>query len=398
VLLGVTATPQRADKIGLACVFQRVVFKMTILQGIVGGYLSDVRVAKIRVRVDLNSVRLNAGGDYARGALGTALMAASAPREIVEAYLREAAGRKTLCFTPTVEVAAAVASEFRSAGVPAEHITGTMSGDKRRKIRDRFASGETMVVSNANVWTEGFDEPSVSCVIIARATRSVVQYIQMAGRGTRPSPATGKKDCIILDLASDDQKLVTLSAITGLPAKMLDDMSVLESVRAGKPQLDPAVVSEDEGRVLERAVAENPFTEFSWVKLEGDYHRIYALSLGSGGFLYVIPGDGRLYEVMRFDRALPECAGGMMELVAEGLPLDYALGTAEDVVRENDAMRLAVASAWWRRTRVSEKQLQQLRKNGLPAKPTLTRGQAADMLSAKFARETLERLVRASAS
>src|SRR2546428_5534366 len=91
-----------------------------------------------------------------------------------------------------------MAKPFRAAGIAAAALDGTPPLGPRRAILQRLHTGETRVVANCAVLTEGFDEPSVDCIIIARPTQSAVLYQQMLGRGTRTYP--GKIDCLVLDV------------------------------------------------------------------------------------------------------------------------------------------------------------------------------------------------------
>lgn len=393
-LLGVTATPQRTDGVGLADVYEKISYRMGILEGIIKGFLCDLRVEAIRVRVDLSKVGTKMDGDFAEGALGKALMAADAPEQIVLAHRRSAFGRKTLCFTPTVEMAKAVTDSFLADGVTAEWLSGETPIKKRRQIISRLESGETQVLCNASALTEGFDCPSISCVVLARPTKSAALYIQIVGRGSRPSPQTGKKDCIVLDVAgsSETLRLVTLADITGLPASELEKKSVLEVIREQEDEYRPTG-GRPEG-IVEHLPAANQFSEFSWTKLKGSFSKFYALALAQGGFLYAMPASAEMYDVLMYDRSSADAAEGYMEPLAENLPLDYALGYAEDHVRDRADMRLTVANAAWRGTPASDKQLDFIRTKKIQAPAVLTKGQAADLINAHLAQATLDRLLR----
>ena len=111
------------------------------------------------------------------------LLAANAPAQVLAAFQTHAAERKALLFTPTVALAYAMADTFRTAGIPAEALDGTTPLATRRAILQRLHTGETRVVANCAVLTEGFDEPSVDCIIVARPTQSALLYQQMLGRG-----------------------------------------------------------------------------------------------------------------------------------------------------------------------------------------------------------------------
>src|SRR5262249_10382624 len=138
--------------------------------------------------------------------------------QVLEAFQTHAATRKALCFTPTVEAAYAIAETFQEAGIAAEALDATTPREARRAILHRLHTGETQVVCNCAVLTEGFDEPSIACVIMARPTQSRPFYIQMLGRGLRTYP--GKQDCVVLDVVgiSTRHKLETVATLFGVSA------------------------------------------------------------------------------------------------------------------------------------------------------------------------------------
>lgn len=116
---------------------------------------------------------------------------------VIGNYEQYAKGRKTVVFCVGIEHAKDTAAEFNKAGYLSAHIDGTMGEWQRNDILNRLKRGELQIVCNANVLCEGWDEPSIEAVILARPTKSEALYIQQAGRGLRPYP--GKSDCIILD-------------------------------------------------------------------------------------------------------------------------------------------------------------------------------------------------------
>jgi superfamily II DNA or RNA helicase len=166
LILGVTATPQRADG-RLGKVWQEIVFQRGIAEMIAAGYLADVRGVRVGLEaVDLDAVA-QASGDFDPDALGDALEQAAAPAHVVAAYREHAEGRKTVVFVPTVALAHRMASVFRDAGIPAEAVDGTTALERRRATLHRFRGGETRVLVNVAVISEGYDEPSIACVIMA---------------------------------------------------------------------------------------------------------------------------------------------------------------------------------------------------------------------------------------
>ena len=188
LILGVTATPQRSDG-RLGEVWQEVVFQRGIAEMIRAGYLADVRGVRVGLDANLDDVA-QTGGDFDPDALAGALEEASAPGHVLAAYRQHAAGRKAAVFVPNVALAHRMARVFRDGGIPAEALDGTTHPKRRRAILERLRSGETRVVVNVGVLSEGWDEPSLDCIVIATPTRSQVKYAQIAGRGLRPFPAS----------------------------------------------------------------------------------------------------------------------------------------------------------------------------------------------------------------
>src|SRR5205085_859515 len=105
---------------------------------------------------------------------------------------------KALTFTPTVKVADAMVGAFLGRGIAAEAIDGGTPLEQRRAILERLRTGETQVIANCAVLTEGFDEPSLNAVVIARPAQSQTLYVQLIGRATRTY--LGKADALIIDL------------------------------------------------------------------------------------------------------------------------------------------------------------------------------------------------------
>ncbi len=163
--------------------------------------------------LDLSGVKTS-GGDFSVTDLGDALQTSQAADRIVEAWQDKAEGKRTAVFSPTVANAYQLADAFLAAGVPAEVVTGDTDPEVRQGMYDRLASGKTLVLCNCMVLTEGWDEPSVECIVVARPTKSPGLYIQIVGRGLRPSRATGKTGCIVLDVVGNARNMSLCSMTT----------------------------------------------------------------------------------------------------------------------------------------------------------------------------------------
>jgi superfamily II DNA or RNA helicase len=197
VVLGVTATPCRGDGKGLGNVFDVLIESATVAELIAGGYLVKARVYAPS-RPDLTGVQIRAG-DYVESQLAQRVDKPELVGDIVTHWLKLAAARTTIVFATSVAHSVHIRDEFRRSGILAEHIDGTTPAEERKEILARLEAGKVEVVSNCAVLTEGFDCPVVSCIVLARPTKSIGLFHQMAGRGLRPAP--GKADCIILDHA-----------------------------------------------------------------------------------------------------------------------------------------------------------------------------------------------------
>lgn len=176
LILGVTATPARADGKQLGDVWQEIVYQRGIAEMIRAGYLADIR----GVRVGLEQVKLDeveqSAGDFDANALGKVLERASAPLHVLTAYRQHATGRKAIVFVPTVALAHRMATVFREAGIRAEALDGSTPWEQRRAILARLHRGQTRVVTNVGVLSEGVDVPSVDAIVMASPTRSQVKY------------------------------------------------------------------------------------------------------------------------------------------------------------------------------------------------------------------------------
>ena len=191
-VLGVTATPDRGDMRNLGEVFDSLAFEYKLTDAIKEGYLCKIMAQTIPLQLDITSVTMS-GGDYAVGDLGTAL----------DPYLEQIAAemavrckdRKTVVFLPLIRTSQKFRDLLNAHGFRAAEVNG-QSEDRREVLAD-FDAGRYNVLCNSMLLTEGWDCPSVDCVVVLRPTKVRSLYSQMVGRGTRLSP--GKTDLLLLD-------------------------------------------------------------------------------------------------------------------------------------------------------------------------------------------------------
>jgi superfamily II DNA or RNA helicase len=194
-LLGLTATPCRGDGRGLGGIFETIIECPQVPELIEQGYLVKTRVYA-PINPNLVGVRVQAG-DYIETQLADRMDRPKLVGDIVTHWHKYGERRRTVCFAVNVSHSIHIRDEFIRSGVRAEHIDGATPKPERDAVLARLASGETELVANCMVLTEGWDLPEVSCAVLARPTRKMGLYRQMIGRVLRP--AEGKSDAIILD-------------------------------------------------------------------------------------------------------------------------------------------------------------------------------------------------------
>jgi superfamily II DNA or RNA helicase len=259
-LLGVTATPKRADKVGLKIVFDQVSScSMSVTQGIGLGWLVPFRPTSYQVR-SLDYSKCKVRGDFTDEQIEKALMAnGKKPLYEIAAGLKEMAdGLQTIVFVSGVDSARELAGIMRHEyDEPCDFVCGTTDSATRKDIIARYRSGECRRIINVGVLTEGVDLPNTQCVAIARITRSEGRYLQMAGRGTRPYPsglvdrydtpedrvsailASKKDSCLLLDFKGNMGRVRPAIDGRNLLAGLLPHKSY-----NGKPTPSAANVSE----------------------------------------------------------------------------------------------------------------------------------------------------------
>ena len=191
-VLGVTATPDRGDMRNLGEVFDSLAFEYKLTDAIKEGYLCKIMAQTIPLQLDITSVTMS-GGDYAVGDLGTALDPYL--EQIAAEMARRCKSRKTVVFLPLIKTSQKFRDLLNTYGFRAAEVNG-QSADRRQVLAD-FDAGKYNVLCNSMLLTEGWDCPSVDCVVVLRPTKVRSLYSQMVGRGTRLSP--GKTDLLLLD-------------------------------------------------------------------------------------------------------------------------------------------------------------------------------------------------------
>lgn len=220
-ILGITATPDRLDKASLGQVVDSVAYRYIINDAISDGWLCNVVTRIVRVSsMDFSGVRIRAG-DLDQSELDKIMALEENLHAVAKPTVECAGDRKTIVFTTSVAHAERLAEIIdRYAGKKSAFVVhGETPKESRRKLLNEFHRGEWQFFVNVQIATEGYDEPGVSCISVARPTKSRALYSQMIGRGLRGGrqcPVDGKQDCLILDFTGNSGKHDLASAVDAL--------------------------------------------------------------------------------------------------------------------------------------------------------------------------------------
>ena len=198
-VLGVTATPDRGDMKNMGQVFESLAYEYTLPQAIRDGYLSPIKAVTIPLKLDLTGVGIQSG-DYKPGDLGTALDPYL--YQIAEEMKNYCTNRKTVVFLPLIKTSQKFRDILNEKGFSAAEVNGE-SSDRAQILKD-FDEGKYNVLCNSMLLTEGWDCPSVDCVVVLRPTKVRSLYSQMVGRGTRL--CEGKDHLLLLDFLWHTQR------------------------------------------------------------------------------------------------------------------------------------------------------------------------------------------------
>lgn len=395
--VGFTATPQR-DNGGIGGVWQDVVAYKSIRELIYAGYLSPVVGQTVDTEADFSGVRVSRG-DFDEAELGEELASSGAIEQIAAAYAKYAPLRKGVAFTPTVATAHRLADALKEHGISAEPVWGAMPPEQRKAALRRLRTGETQVITNCAVLTEGFDEPSVDCIVVARPTKSHGLYIQMVGRGTRLHP--GKTDCLVLDVvgATERHDLVALVDLG------LDRSAKRKPSEAGTEQEAPPGECTLCGRPLSadlvtEGARRHPncragktgqadvfaASKLRWLPVDDGF----CLPADKGVLVMrPAPGPDELWQLANYE-------SGKLEVLHASLPVEWAQGIGED--RAKAFGKLSRRDARWLDQEPTSAQISRLIREGLPRSRAIrikTRGQAADLLTRIQGRRAIRKLVAA---
>lgn len=266
-ILGVTATPDRADEKALGQIFDTVAYDYEIVDAINEGWLCPIRQTMVSVEdLDFSSVRTTAG-DLNGKDLALIMEQEEMLHELVTPTLEITGDRRTIIFAASVFQAERISDIIGRHGRKSAWVCGKTKKDNRREILSEFADGKIQYMVNVGVLTEGFDDPGVEAIVMGRPTKSRALYAQMAGRGTRPLPGvidgldcpdlrklaiakSGKPACEVIDFVGNSGRHRLMSTADILGGRYDDDVISLATSKAKDRG------SSDMGGLLEEAFEE----------------------------------------------------------------------------------------------------------------------------------------------
>jgi superfamily II DNA or RNA helicase len=400
-VLGVTATPMRGDGVGLIGVFDNVCDQITLGELIHAGHLVRPRtfVVDIGVQSDLKNVKRQKE-DFDMDAVASIMDREILNDEIVKHWKEKAGGRRTVVFCSTVAHAQHVATAFKEAGVSAAVVSGNTPDGERRTSLEALARGDTQVVCNVAVLTEGWDCPPVSCVILLRPSSYKSTMIQMIGRGLRTVdqekfPGIEKHDCIVLDFGISTLLHGSLEQDVNLegkdnggeageaPKKTCPSCSASVPISCREcpvcgAEFPPPLDLEPEP-LKDFAMSEVDIFEaspFKWVDLWNDGVALMAAGFDTWALVINFRGQWRAIG------GSTSADGGGVRSIAYGDKL-LCLAQADDYMREHTDGDQASKSRRWLSLPATDKQLEHLGYTRL-AGTWLTRYHAACRLTWKF--------------
>lgn len=405
--LGVTATDHRMDNKPLSgseeAIFQKVLYRYTVRRAVDEKWLCNVRGYRCAAdALDLSQIKKTAG-DYNQGQLQEAIDRDEVTEFGIDSWESVAKDRRTVVFCTGVDHSKHVAEAFRARGYRAEFIAGNLDKEDRAKIVRRFRSGETQILANMQLMTEGVDIPEISAVLMLRPTQSWALYTQMVGRGLRL--ADGKQDCMVIDVVGNSEQHqlgknppASLAGVFDLPAGLdlsgqliteaLDLFEELtEEQQAGlfkrvidMEGLKAALTEVDLLAELEVPEELSKISNWTWLKLSDNH---YMLSCGSTGFEQNCRADVFCSEIGEYTLKLSSSER------KEERPLGFDLRPAFEMA-EIEAQRIwpsvgAVASAHarWRKEKLTDKQAAFLIKLGFDKEKVMkvNKGQASSLIT-----------------
>ena len=392
--VGFTATAGRGDNQPLGAVYEEIVHHVGLLELISRGQLARLVGIRVETETQLDAVHTR-GGEFVENELAETVDTTERNRQLVRSWKTHAGTRRrTVVFAAGVRHAQNIAAAFNEEGVRAECIFGETPGGERTALLEQFHlhPEELPVLVNVMVLTEGYDEPGIDCILMARPLRSPWLYIQMVGRGARR--AEGKQDCLVLDMVdvTSRHKLVTLPTLAGIDQGAgIDGGGAATDERSDGEAVDLLEFAQAELALREKRATWIDLlggSQYLW-RITGDLHMTPA---GPGRWLVLQPAPGGLFVPMEVRQGRTRGDGAAWTPIVDR-PLDFeiAMGVAEERIAL-DHLTMKGASWRTRKEAATEAQVRFARSLGIPRPQRMSKGECSDAIDdALFERRAARR-------
>jgi len=370
-IVGFTATPNRGDKKGLREVFTNCSHQIEISTLIREGFLVSPKtyVIDVGVRSELENVRKTVV-DFDMDQVARIMNKRAINQRVVSEWLDKANDRKTVVFCSTVAHAEDLCQEFVEEGINAKIVTGNTDKTERREILEDLSSGDTQVVVNVSVLTEGFDSPPVSCIVLTRPCSYKSTMVQMIGRGLRTIDQNEYPDCVVLDFGTSVLTHGSLEEEVNLegsqselqgdaPEKVCPECNSVVPLGVREcPMCGFEFGKNDNSQLEEFTMTEIDLIDrspFRWLDIFGTGKCVAAT--GFNGFAMVI-------DVGDLSCGLIKRSGGKIRMISIGTR-KQAIASADDFLREIEDGNSAEKGRRWLNERMSDKQREMLGRSGV---------------------------------
>ena len=413
ILLGVTATPNRTDHVGLDEVFDEMVYTYTLKQGIDEKYLANIKAFTVKTATDISKVKTHMG-DFSDKDLSDTINTLERNKLIISSYNELVPDTKALVFASSVQHTEDLAELFDKAGIPSGHILGTTSKDDRARILKDFKEGTIKVLVNCAVLTEGYDEPSIQTVLMARPTKSSVAYSQMIGRGTRLDK--GKEFVNLIDFVDNvgNNQIITLPSLFGVPKTLkgtkgkfiTEIMEKIDKIKEVNPNFDVSSIEDWSDEEIEKIVKRVDIFAQAELSAEVKQHSSLAWNKEDDNtYKLQLPADQSVKEEVivrrnmlsqwevvgqKFGVTKPSYANNYSKwqklaakLLNKGSDLEFAFKQADKYVKENHSKYIAMfrQDSGWRQDNPTDSQIKLLTKFKIAIPNNLSKGQASTLIS-----------------
>lgn len=372
LLVGTTATPERADNVALEMVFDKVTYNKPLIDMIREGWLMDPECHQVRTSIDISKVKVRAG-EFAPGELDKLLNNPARNRMIVEKYKEITPGLPAIAFTTSVAHSKDLAAEFETHGLTARAMHGELDKGLRDEYLELFSRGSILVLTSCDLISEGVNVPSAAVALMTRPVRSGLLYRQQIGRILRKQPSPEeisrgaqpkKQRAVIIDFCdlSGTHTISNIPSIMGLRKsfnfegkKLAESMGEIQTTLTQKPTLrlaDFDSLSEAKMIVQKVDILSPPVVPKAIAKITKNlwlerFHGIYNLT-GRFGTFEVYQNALGMWE-------LAKSRSGFTEVLSIWESIGEAIATADAMVPKED-IGLTHGAVKWRREPPTENQ------------------------------------------